>query len=543
MVEVSQRRALVTLAIGSDSERKQDLLNSIQYEGVAQIFVVNLVSRLDSFGELEPGQRALVKLLQSAKDQYGIDKEPIFAELMQVLSASDVDSASASLAQLDPIQIADSKQRHVFVSYSRIDSDTMKRIRTDLRVANLVVWTDESIELGDPAWYGAIAKAIEEAFCVVVILSPDAKSSPWVDKEIEYAMNIHKRPVFPVMYRGDQQTSLPFLLAGTQWVDIQKDYLFGMKKVIAAIGSVTSRATVETKIDTNGGFKLGDYHLTETTWKQVADRVRSGLCTVFIGPDVNDRLMLPERELAQQWADKNDYPLPATDDLAMITHFLGLIDESPDHVKESLLAEWFATTSPQSFNSSNSAYEILAALPVHLYITTTYDDFMVSALKAQKREPTRLIYDDDESSWDGKKFDEQHPLVYHFYGHHEDPINAIIMEDDYLNYLTDFSRGDRAFPDWVQRRISSTVLMFVGFNVTHWNFRVLFRILTHLKYSRSPHVAVQIPMPSNGIDSEKLQRRVCEYLKKYFMQMKVHVYVGDTDDFLREMRRRVETKS
>ncbi len=138
----------------------------------------------------------------------------------------------ALLAQTDgPIRQI---KHHVFLSYARKNSMTMQQLKTTLTTANLQVWTDEELTPGTEAWTTAIQEAIEFAGCVLVILSPEAKQSLWVNRELSYA-KIHQIPVFPVLAAGDERTSLPIEIINAQLVDIQTDYDKNMEKLIKAI--------------------------------------------------------------------------------------------------------------------------------------------------------------------------------------------------------------------------------------------------------------------------------------------------------------------
>ncbi len=123
---------------------------------------------------------------------------------------------------------------HIFLSYSRKDTPTMQRICDDLRAAGLSVWTDAGIEPGTPLWKDSIELAIEEAGCLVVILSPDSKHSQWVKRELEYA-DSQSKPIFPVLARGDESDAIPFLLIGAQFVDIQAHYTAGVQVLISTV--------------------------------------------------------------------------------------------------------------------------------------------------------------------------------------------------------------------------------------------------------------------------------------------------------------------
>ncbi len=109
---------------------------------------------------------------------------------------------------------------HIFLSYSRRDTDMMQRLRDDLRRAQLAVWTDENLKPGTPSWKQAIESALDAAGCVVVILSPDAKGSKWVKEELNYAENQELR-IFPVLVAGDEKSAVPFGFSASQWVDIR----------------------------------------------------------------------------------------------------------------------------------------------------------------------------------------------------------------------------------------------------------------------------------------------------------------------------------
>lgn len=110
-------------------------------------------------------------------------------------------------------------QHHVFLSYSRRDLTLARRLAQDLRADGLQVWMDhEGLEPGTPEWGAAIGDAIENAGCVVAVLSPDAATSPWVARELNHAEKFHIR-IIPILIRGDERDAVPFLLATTQWID------------------------------------------------------------------------------------------------------------------------------------------------------------------------------------------------------------------------------------------------------------------------------------------------------------------------------------
>lgn len=108
----------------------------------------------------------------------------------------------------------------VFISYAHSDKRYAKRVLDVLAYYGLSAWIDKTgIPPGTPNWQTAIQNAIETACCVLVIMSPDAKQSVYVGKEIAFA-EIQEKRFFPVLARGTGKDAVPFSLAGVQYVPI-----------------------------------------------------------------------------------------------------------------------------------------------------------------------------------------------------------------------------------------------------------------------------------------------------------------------------------
>lgn len=70
-----------------------------------------------------------------------------------------------------------------------------------------------------------------EARCVVVILTPSAKTSTWVGREIAYA-ETNNIPIIPLLGKGSESESVPIDLVRAQYIDIRdKKYDQGMKEL------------------------------------------------------------------------------------------------------------------------------------------------------------------------------------------------------------------------------------------------------------------------------------------------------------------------
>jgi hypothetical protein len=92
-------------------------------------------------------------------------------------------------------------------------------------------------------------------------------------------------------------------------------------------------------------------------------------------------------------------------------------------------------------------------------------------------------------------------------------------------------------PSVVRKALASTALLFLGFQMDDWNFRVLFRSIMSQEggEKRSPytHVAAQInPEEGRILEPERARR----YLESYFQDEDISIYWGSAEDFVQELR-------
>ncbi|MBZ0301097.1 MAG: toll/interleukin-1 receptor domain-containing protein, partial [Anaerolineae bacterium] len=90
---------------------------------------------------------------------------------------------------------------HIFISYSRQDQAYAQQIKHALIARNLPHWMDDRIDPGD-GWWDEIDRAIANCACLVVIMTPAAKASRWVQREILLGEDRGK-PIFPLLLAGD----------------------------------------------------------------------------------------------------------------------------------------------------------------------------------------------------------------------------------------------------------------------------------------------------------------------------------------------------
>jgi tRNA U34 5-carboxymethylaminomethyl modifying GTPase MnmE/TrmE len=97
----------------------------------------------------------------------------------------------------------------------------MRRIVSFLREQGIKVWLDnEKLIPGTPIWEEELEKAIKSASAIIVLLSPDSKKSEWVKREIALAEEYKKR-LFPILIKGDKESSIGIRLITHQYVDLR----------------------------------------------------------------------------------------------------------------------------------------------------------------------------------------------------------------------------------------------------------------------------------------------------------------------------------
>jgi hypothetical protein len=208
-------------------------------------------------------------------------------------------------------------------------------------------------------------------------------------------------------------------------------------------------------------------------------------------------------------------------------------------------------------------HTVLAKLPFPIYLTTNQDSLLAHALRNVGKKPEiELCRWNEELVQLPSLFDRdrtelyipslERPLVYHMFGRiekpplfHEagiDPIElrtVAFTEDDYFDFLLGVDRktaDNEVIPNVVRRALADRALMFIGFQMDDWNFRVLFRYIMSKQGGRRrnkyTHIAVQINPEEGRVQSPERARR---FLESYFQGADISVYWGAVEDFVHEL--------
>ena len=110
---------------------------------------------------------------------------------------------------------------HVFLSYSRDDRDYVDKLVAYLGASAVPVLFDDHLAPGDQ-WLDDLRRGIEEAAAVVVLMTPAAEQSDWVQIEIQQAREAG-RPILPLLLEGQPFRSL----RSTRFLDVRGPRLPG----------------------------------------------------------------------------------------------------------------------------------------------------------------------------------------------------------------------------------------------------------------------------------------------------------------------------
>lgn len=324
------------------------------------------------------------------------------------------------------------------------------------------------------------------------------------------------------------------------------------------------------------GFK-GRRDGGDEVWRKLLPAVREGRVVPLIGPGLLEAVHGSDQTIAHALAERNGFPFAqyVWDDLPRVSEFVSvkesrfnLIRSYKEQVLDNMITthrSWLPEAAVKGRKlvkimkavaerlreEPGDAYRILAGLPASVYVTTNYDYLLEWALAAGERRPQM-----QSSRWRHEAApaasaepmkeppSEAAPMVYHAFGvftPKEDEQRLVLSEDDYFDYLIE-SAASKLIPDEVGGALVSNSLLFLGFRLTDWHFRVLFRLMMSLEgrdqIKRFCHVAVQLEPDSEAmVDAEAGKR----YLEKYFgYESNIDIYWGSAADFLVALNEELE---
>jgi len=182
---------------------------------------------------------------------------------------------------------------------------------------------------------------------------------------------------------------------------------------------------------------------------------------------------------------------------------------------------------------SSPMLRTLSKLPVSLIVTTNYDRLLERALAEAGREflvisqPKGGFHWEERKAVDEKLTAADTPVViYKLHGTFDDDV--VIDEDDYIQLMAAMASSRTGLPLWIMRQLEHSALLFLGYSLRDWDFRLLYRSL------QTPHRE----RPAYAV-----LRRPPRFWVHYLRALKIEVHDGDIYDFADELAARFDAFS
>lgn len=118
--------------------------------------------------------------------------------------------------------------------------------------------------------------------------------------------------------------------------------------------------------------------LEEKDWDILLKRIKNGRCIPSLGPGAYSEKISVIFQTANGLVKKYGYPMEDSDDLAQVAQFVVVIEDliTPNEEMYKKIKKLSEEVTLIYFETSDEIHGILANVPLSVYITTNYDDFM-----------------------------------------------------------------------------------------------------------------------------------------------------------------------
>ncbi len=317
------------------------------------------------------------------------------------------------------------------------------------------------------------------------------------------------------------------------------------------------------------GFSDADGDFSK--WQSITGSVRCGHFVPILGVDVGEHVFGSAGAIAHRLSDRFRVALSGDHraDLPRVAQFMS-VRESRELARDATLKslrQGAAKNFPAIADAGRlplpklldavvesrppgDPYEILARLPATVYVNACWDPLLIKSLKAAGREPRPLLCDwrtTADSHPRAPACDQEptveRPVVHQVFGVLGKPDSLVLTEDDFFDYMIAAARYE-LIPGVVSGALTRGSLLFLGFRLDSWTFRVLFRLIMAMegrdRLRDLAHVGVQVNPEDSGIEDPDSARL---YLEQYFTAGSgappISVYWGSVRDFLEELQRRL----
>jgi hypothetical protein len=312
-------------------------------------------------------------------------------------------------------------------------------------------------------------------------------------------------------------------------------------------------------------FEPGFHASTSHRWPTFLQSIKNEYCTPIIGPRLSEGFLISRVRAAAGIAARWQVPVstPSQYDLTKVAQYL-MVNQKDRRFPRIALADFMSefiqesgalpagATSDSSVNelisamgqearaaNENDPYKLLAGLPFPVYFTTSWTNLLEDALEEAGRPARVKSFEWDKERVESRPLavtanDPDNPVVFRLFGNFDDIDSIVLTEDDYFQYLTNWTLS-RRFLSGVLNKLTNANLLLLGFGLDDWDFRVLFRSIQTMggamNMDRLAHVAVQLNPESEAFEPEVVQ----QYLEDYLGRSNFSIHWGTSAEFLKDL--------
>jgi hypothetical protein len=251
----------------------------------------------------------------------------------------------------------------------------------------------------------------------------------------------------------------------------------------------------------------------------------AGACTSYPGTDGAQNPGLPTgSELAKALATECKYANGALDLPKVAEYFVYSHGGNREPLESALRRHLSVRCQPRPIHT------VLSQLNhVKIVVTSNYDMLLENALASQDRNLIKHVHNPRNpktGDFEGPiPIGETEIVMHKMHGTIEDPQSLVITQSDYIQYLLNLTDIDKGMPEYFRKvMIPRYNLLFLGYSLEDWNFRVIWEGVLSTQTSRSRHITAYA-----------LMKNPSHHIRTYWSNRNIQIFEEDLTEFARKV--------
>lgn len=208
-------------------------------------------------------------------------------------------------------------------------------------------------------------------------------------------------------------------------------------------------------------------------WSGLIRMIQQGKCVPIIGPRVRGRWLPSPTHIAGAWSEEHGYPFSNKGEMTQVAQYLASSqgEDFPRYELLDTLIRVFSERLPEELRPKgrfNTLIELVDAVDL----------------------PSAFEYDPDYEPTP------EAPMVYHLFGSDQEIDSLVLTEDNHLDFLVRTAAEMERIPNYIWAALSNSALIFSGYGLDDWGFRVI--MLQDAVKKFASDLAVKVPVGEGG---------------------------------------------